>query len=471
MKNNEEIDELFRQGIQKEYAYDESLWAQIEDDLPSPTSNVGNARLWKNSFSLLFILLFTLFLETDSYVSINEYSPRQLKSYADTPSRSTFNPLTNARKRLNSTPNNSSIQDNPNVIRKTINAQQTNDYREKKTRIDHKNRKETESNKNDIKPSQSIKKEVFETTEKQKRIAASNPTESIKSTLNAKGKSFPSIRKMSSLDFYINSEYASASSQSIDQNKLREIQDLYNKQPFYVEFEFGHSILINKVHYNIDANLEAYRNESEKSWYSQSIGLNFLTDFKRFTFGFGLHQSSYFEQINYSYDEEIKSINITYDTSYSVVNGQFNSNGTPVILIRENINENRNEVTERIDKRLVITNHFKRISLPFSIGYTKTFGRFNAGIRSAVVLNYLYASSGGYINKNRDQFYQFDEKEQLESWVIGNRNQLRLGYSLNEFVAIGTSLNHEQDLSSFTQNYGSKFNTYGLGVWLLYRPR
>lgn len=489
MKANEDIDKLFREGTEKNYPYDENLWTQVETELPNDKENEIKKSQWKNMFKLLFVLTFILFFETDSIVSFNHYSPRHYKeiSYQSTAADSAqkFALVTKAQNAPNKTKPKNNTEKSKNKF--APKPTQTNPKKEITTTPRNEENFLTKARKASTQreliqeeastPIESNKVESLTQTKADDFKLESNQqskVNSFNSVLESEKDSYPTINELSQLSplgFLTESNYPKPITQSIQKDKLNKLQQKFKKRDYYIELEVGRSLIINKQLSGLNASQNEYRKEAENSRFQQSMGMNILTDVKRLTVGFGFHLSSFHEQLSYLYNEEINKINVTYDTSYSVVNGSFNSNGTPVILIRENINENRTEVTEKVDRELIINNQFKRISLPVSIGYSKTFGRFNAGLRTAVVVNYLYASTGGYIDNNRDNFYRFDEKQQLSDWVVGNRNQLRFGYSLNEFVVIGTSLNHEQDLSSFTQNYSSKFNTYGMGVWLLYRPR
>lgn len=483
MKAENDIDKLFREGTQKDYPYDEELWSQLESELPAASKSNGFD--WRNVLKFLFVLLIILFLKTDSIVSTNQYVPSTIVENSDVKSKSPVNSseqlavkeqnqatieantisknIPQNEKATNSLKTEEmSLQKSTKGVREVVETGERNFNNETKTVSEESILSELENKQGEIKTQNITSDKLAE------NIPFNSTLASAKMTLISEESD---LNKMNSLNFLIESNNRQALPKSADWNKLNELQQKFKKRDYLIEFEYGRSILLDKKISDLDKNLREYRKESENSRYAQSVGLNILTDIKRFTLGFGIHLSTYYEQLNYSYNEEVSRINVSYDTSYTVVNESYNSNGTPVILIRENINENRTEVTENVDRELVVNNTFKRISLPLSVGYTKTFGRFNAGLRTAVVFNYMYESTGGYISSNKDNFNGFEEKGQLQDWVIGNRNQLRLGYSLNEFVVIGTSFHHEQDLSSFTREYKSRFKAYGLGFWLLYRPR
>lgn len=484
MKAENEIDKLFREGTQKEYSYDENLWSQVESELQTvSTSTKSN---WRDVLKFLFVLVIILFLKTDSIVSFNQYVPSEIAEKADEGSELTVNSIgklnvkeqsqanieSDAASKNVETPNQNNIQSLKNEkshqqtstkeLQEKVETDESNTNNEAATVSEKSMLPEPDGNESEIITNNITSDELDENS------PFNTTTTSIQQSLFSE---FGSLNRMNSLDFLIELNNRQVLPKLADRDKLNELQQKFKKRDYLIEIEYGHSIMLNKNLSGLDEGLSEYRKQSENSRYAQSVGLNILTDIKRFTLGFGIHLSTYHEQLSYSYDEELNYINVSYDTSYTVVNGNYNSNGTPVILIRENINENRTEVTENVGRELVVNNYFKRISMPLSIGYTKTFGRFNAGLRTAVAFNYMYESTGGYISSNRDQFYSFEEKNQLQDWVIGNRNQLRLGYFLNEFVSVGASFNHEHDLSSFTRNYNSRFNAYGLGVWLLYRPR
>src|SRR5690606_36237407 len=126
---------------------------------------------------------------------------------------------------------------------------------------------------------------------------------------------FGSLNRMNSLDFLIELNNRQVLPKLADLDKLNELQQKFKKRDYLIEIEYGHSIMLDKNLSGLDGGLSEYRKQSENSRYIQSVGVNILTDIKRFTLGFGVHLSEYHEQINYSYNEEVNYINVSYDTS------------------------------------------------------------------------------------------------------------------------------------------------------------
>jgi hypothetical protein len=240
---------------------------------------------------------------------------------------------------------------------------------------------------------------------------------------------------------------------------------------YYYEIEFNRSISNNKRLGNIDQELKEYKENREETSSMSNIGLNIFTDHKYFQFGIGLHFSKYSEKLNYLVDAPGIAYDVNYDTTYKVVNGNFNSNGTPVLLIERNIEES---ITERgiiVKKEVYLRNEFERFQVPIYAGIHKAYGRFYGNLRTSINLNYSIQQTGAYIDGDLNRIQNFEAKKQVNQLVIGNTSSASLGYSINEFFVLGTRFNYETDLTSFTKDYSSKFNQYGLGVWLMWRPR
>ncbi len=140
-------------------------------------------------------------------------------------------------------------------------------------------------------------------------------------------------------------------------------------------------------------------------------------------------------------------------------------------MIEEEITEIRTPTTIIVEDQLRVRNEFKRISIPLSIGYEKALGSWSFGVSSSFVINYLYQQNGVYINEDLNSIQDFSEGEEFYLLVFGHQAAAGIGYSLNEFIAVGARVNYEYDLNSFTKDYGSKFQSQNLGLWLRIRPR
>jgi hypothetical protein len=227
----------------------------------------------------------------------------------------------------------------------------------------------------------------------------------------------------------------------------------------------------NKVLRDLESNVKEYKKQNERTSTISNVGLNIFTDHKSLQLGIGLHFSKYSENLNYLVDAPGVAYDINYDTTYKVVNGNFNSNGVPVLLIERNIEET---VTERgviVKKEVYLRNEFERLQIPIFLGIHKNIGRFYGNIRTSLNLNYSIQQTGAYIENDLNKIQNFEAKNQINQFVIGNTSSASLGYSLNEFIVIGTRFNYETDLTSFTKGYNSRFNQYGLGLWLMWKPR
>lgn len=491
MNKENNIDKLFREGSQREYTYDENLWAQLESQLPDINEDNIKKISGRNTFKLLLILPMIIFLETDSVVSLNQENLQQNEVLSGYSSSATIDgeeelsaegPVAIETTEIKSNDERSQMQPWKNSSKTSgmvwlpfsLPLEETNMISVNDNVASHAVQKKTgvsDPTHSDPAEEISVLMGVEDDNFNQKaRLKSSELSNSIHKEEDI-GLTTNELDRINSRGFQKQTVIPEPGLLPNKKYKLNALQQNFKDREYYIEIGFGHSLWLNKELSGLDRSQKEYRSKAESSRFQQSMGVNILTDVKSFVVGLGIHMSSFHEKLIYSYNEEISSIKVSYDTSYTLVNDNFNSNGTSVILIRENIQENRTEMTGNANRELMINNRFKRISLPISLGYAKSFGRFSAGLRTALNINYLYSSSGGYIGSNRSHFYDFEEKQQLKEWTIGNKNQIRFAYSLNESVILGTSFYNEQDLSSFTQNYNSRFNSYGLGFWLLFRPK
>ena len=253
-------------------------------------------------------------------------------------------------------------------------------------------------------------------------------------------------------------------------DKIEALQRSTKPVYYYLEIESFRSISLDKKVVSNDQKFVDYKSTSESPSYRESIGINLLTDYKFLTLGIGIHYNRFYEQVNYLYDNEITTYESTYDTNYRIINGNFNSNGNPVTLIEEDINETINEKKVEERKELLVRNEFTRIQIPVIVGFQKTYGRILAGVQASFVTNFLNENSGLYVNQDLTGFNSFNEDSQFKELMFSQKNQVNLGFALNEFMLIGGRFSYEYDINSYTNEYDSRFQSYNLGIWLQWRP-
>jgi len=519
MKENNNIDNLFKEGVKQEFPFDENLWAAMEGQLPLAPAKRS---LWH--FNLNSVILgVVLFI----YASIQTDTARSTKAYSQT-----INNISSSNSILTAAVVNSDqtaykeefiavtnqTDYSKNVVTETNNlttkssldnGEDANIKVQEKSIVEVNRKAKIERNKTgipntvrstanniDISAKSSIVKTakvssvapsnnkpdlakanssslITQTVEPTTLSATTNMSLNHDMRLTTRKESnailnedLPPLTSMLSAGFnYGLRDLASPKKQD---NKQR---ILPKKKQYYVEFVASRSFDLEKTVKSTNSQFVDLKKQSETSLHSVNLGINALTYYKFLTFGVGLHYNRFYENVNYTINKEANTVDISYDTNYVIVSDNFNSNGTPVVLIREELTEIRTPRTIIVEDQLRVQNEFKRIRIPLSIGYEKAFGSWSAGLSTSFVINYLFQQNGVYIKEDLNSIYDFNEGEEFYLLVFGHQASAGIGYSLNEFIAIGARYNYEYDLNSFTKDYSSKFQNQNLGLWLRIRPR
>lgn len=454
MEDNNHIDELFRKGLNQNFPVDENLWAQVESQLPAQG---GKSGLWVfnlNSLALLAILSISMVLKSDTIEKTKEISESAITSEL-TQTKTNENPL-------KETQQFTAIPGNESQLKK-LNQKEIYD----KTNIVEKVKVLEESN-NTI--GQGLRNESSKTNNDQltKSIFLNKPN---KSATTPEQKETV-LADFSMLDFISTGELfplnTNLNMQPIDKKNF---WTATRKPYYYYELEVNKSLELSKSISGLPSEVENYKTERESGGTNTNFGLNLLTDYKYFQLGVGIRYSRYTEGLRYTVDAAGIGYDISFDTTYSIVNGSFNSNGEPVLLIKREIERIETEKGTTVKQNVHFRNEFERLQVPLLIGIHKNYGRFYGNLRASILINYSIQQTGAYVGNDLNQINNFEASEQINQFTIGNGYAASLGYSLNEFVVIGTRFNYETDLTSFTKDYKSRFSQYGLGFWMMWKPR
>lgn len=511
MKENNNIDNFFKEGVKQEFPFDENLWAQVEGQLPvTPTRR----SFWQ--FNLNSIILGVMLV---MYASIQSDTAKSSKIYAQTKAITTsseaiaqvVNPAEenteldkeldaqtastteetqasavkvgttiSSQKSASNVNNNSNTEENYTPLTSTseINKTETPVPAEQTAEEFQQNKEETEEASSPLfsaVTTPSTEENKFESTiVPDESLLASNslliPSNSLKTTgfekLSISSNETLPFSLLEPAGFNFESPLIASPKKKDNPRKI-----LPKKRQYYLEFVGTRSIGLSKSISSTNAQFVNVKKRSETSLHMNNFGVNALTHYKFLTFGVGLHLSRFYENVNYNVSKETNTIDITYDTNFVIVDRNFDSNGNAVILIEEEITEIQTPRTIIVNDQLRVQNEFKRIRIPLSIGYEKAIGSWSAGLSTSFVINYLYQQNGVYINEDLNSINNFNKEEEFYLLVFGHQAAANIGYSLNEFVAIGARYNYEYDLNSFTRDYSSKFQSQNLGIWLRFRPK
>ena len=454
-KNN--IDELFQQGLKQDFQYDENLWNQVESSLPNASkSHRGFWHFPLNSLWVLALLSISMILKTDTDIDVK---PKL------------------------------SINENESINTENTQLSSLSEVDTKQVRIENKTIKPIENNSKGNALTANTNQQISLTNIASRESEVSNATGISQKIdrLKRKDKTLVLPKNTAIMNselmvaeveltleplFLLNSLPYRYEKQEIIQAKGVENKNkLYKKRQYYYEIEASRSVVLNKEVSIQNPTLESYRIQAEKSNSSTNVGINLLTNYQFLQFGIGIRHSKYSERVSYQVNASGIGYDVSFDTSYYVVNGNYNSNGVPVILIRQEVERIETEKGITVRKDVFFRNEFERIQVPIIVGAQKFIGRFYGNIRTSINLNYSLQQSGAYISNDFNRINSFEEGNQIKQFVISNTYAASIGYSLNEFVLIGTRFNYEKDLNSFTKEYSSKFNQYGLGLWLMWRPQ
>lgn len=494
MKEEKNIDQLFKEGLQQDFPFDSSLWANVEGQLPGSATR---RPLWYfnlNSIVLITVLLSCAFIQSDTVIStkvavqtISQNSNLKSGTSASASKKEKKEKTSEAKAALASAPALAAVT--PNNSNKTINSKsaKSNKNQNAFTSNDQSgNEKGIESN-TGTKRSEPAKSQInnalSSSNNANPKTADFKPNKKIselkiqrKSSSKTVANQFAfakneELRAVHSFGYYFPLYTALIpEARSSDLGKLNGIQSKYKKRIYYVELEASRSLNLSKT---VESNNSAFKTEkenSERSLHAENLGINILTPYKSFELGVGIHWNRFYENVSYTVDKMTQGYDISFDTNYRIINPNFNSGGHNVLLIKQEINEVRTAKTIIVDDQLMVQNEFKRIRIPLSVGYKKALGSFSLGLRTAFVLNYLYEQNGVYIDEDLNSIKNLREGNQFNTFVYGHQTGIGLGYSLNEFVAVGCRFSYEYDLNSFTKDYNSKFQHQNLGLWLLWKP-
>ena len=212
------------------------------------------------------------------------------------------------------------------------------------------------------------------------------------------------------------------------------------------------------------------KRDGETSIEFTSLGLNLIGQKKFLIYGIGIQQSRYSERFAYNIDVEKSRLVSSFDTNYRVINGNYNSNGTPVFLIKQEITENQN--TEEFTSKDVVggLNTFKWVGLPIFVGVQKSFLNWQVQARFSIIPQYSYHQSGYYIGNDLNSLNTLSETN-VNTFHFSNRNDLSLGYSFHEQFAVGAKYTLLRDLNSFTKAYNSQLKSQLVGIWIMWKPK
>ena len=525
MEENNKIDQLFREGMEQEFPFDEKLWADVEGSLPS--NSIGRGGLWVfnlNSIALFMILFVCAVIPTDTVKRPFEIdgkiaNSKNLKAGSNTSNLNTTEEQTsNEKDNLNASEISNDKLENSNNDLKSIAEKTTESVDQSPLNLNDENKTVLTSSSKTVKTGNSpisetssvaanseLQKKKDKDVIRQMKSAAvidsgkyptNIPSSELSSNIEPKLKQsnyanksnetdkkdlnsssdllkIPQVFKSLKIDFIEPLGYYSLTNNL--QTSLTPLSKDLKKRNlkkgfYYAELEISQSFSISKQLSGSNDDFINYKKENEQSLEQTNYGLNLFKQHKMLTYGAGLHYSVYSERVNYTLPKEVEGFTITFDTTYQVVNSNYNSNGTPVYLIEEQVNEIYNPALLVVDDRVVSINTFKRLRVPVFVGLQKSFSNWVTEIRTALVVNYLMEEEGIYINDGFDNIRSINNGKQTNHFVLGNKNDISLGFSLNEFFVIGGRYSYEQDLSSFTKEYNSRINSHSLGLWILWKP-
>ncbi|MEQ8908368.1 MAG: hypothetical protein RIC95_04190 [Vicingaceae bacterium] len=474
MKENNDIDKLFKEGLHQDFPVDQNLWQEVESQLPSKESKNG-FWIYLNSFAVLAILGMSLMLSSDNVANQKFLSSKSILHSLVEEEKSI--PLAALAK------NESTV--NPDRAQQDAETTMTNKTLDRSATSSSKRNKKA----NQIlaaESKKSVTKKAVEKTNNQAAFKAGIQNKSLEqgllSTEASSTSSFIYQKEVQSIEigkldllqplgYSLKANTIEGFALQAKENKLNKFQQRFKPHFFEYELSYYQSLAVEKQLNELSSSLKNYRDQGEKSLQVEQYGFSIFRPFKFLQFGVGIQYSQYQERAAYDISTFENGVSVSYDTSYRIVNANYSSNGVPVLLISEEINRTETPTTVANEKQLIVSNRISRLQLPISVGYRRNFGRFQAGLRTAFVLNYLNQSSGAYISNERNQLLPFSETEQFNSILFSHQNQLNLGYAINEYFVFGGRLGHTYDLNSFTKAYDSRLQHYGIGFWLRFQPK
>jgi len=471
MNNMNNIDDLFRKGTEQDYPVDDSLWAAVESQLPQHNMSKSPWFYNLNSIALLIVLI------TCSFIQKDNSRPNSTEGDA-----LTINiPPVTKKETTTTVPEQA-------VTNSQTNTPQLPSYSDRET---------TKSAPDKVQMNRTKKQNKNKNVSKQSSIANKVSTNSVVANSDGQNEEVNSIARTEAKKMILTTPFTSGIETKIKERQstnLLTIPLLTEFSNSTVQFEnrqpkassVSKKLAITKPYYNIELEalisvattktmnggnggvLETKRN-GERPIELRSIGLNLIGQKKFFIYGAGIQQSQYQERFTYDVDVEKSRLVSTYDTNYRVVNGNYSSNGTPVLLIQQQVTENQS-TEEYVGKdRVGGVNTIKWIGIPLFAGVQKSFRNWQASLKFSFITQYSYHQSGFNITEDLNSLNEMSNQE-MSSIHFSNRNDFSLGYNVNEQFAVGARYSLFQDLNSYTKEYSSKLNSQLVGLWVIWKP-
>lgn len=486
MSEMNNIDDLFRKGVEQQYPVDEGLWNVVSSQLPVIESHRPMWVFNLNTISLLIVLLGCSFIPKDNsinnYVAIlsNDEVPTKFNDNKPEKDNQKIISLLNNKPLNSRNPKTSEFPENQTPA-KELNFETTTLSRTTNTPALTSVIQQKIEPKNLINPKQLTQNERLRIPRKLKRdfsLTSNSKVLSKQSIYISKApNNIEPKRNERSLDIMDPIPFVSYSFNDVSllTSRVPIIKQEKTRRPkasslYSIELESLFQFQLSKDISSDNQQLADVKRQGEKSLKQNIIGLNVVKQKKFLIYGAGIQHSTFKEKFNYQIDIEKNRINLSYDTSYQLVSGNFNSNGTPVFLIRQEIEEVQTDEKYIAEDRIVGINTFKRVGVPLFVGFQKTHKNWMAQVRFSAIPQYFYNATGNYVRKDLNSIQSFENSSQIKRFNIANRNDLSLGYGFHEQFAIGIKYSLFQELTSFTTNYDSKVNSQLLGVWLLWKP-
>lgn len=449
MKNFEEIDELFKEGLNTSYPYDEKLWQKVEQQLP-PTSRPSPWYFNLNGLLILLIAFISMTLKSDNQaISQNiEMDKNQYKMAMNAYSNETVQ-YNNIESNLAA---NLEIKRAKDAQQKPLNQVHINDI----------NLESTNSLLVNVKDTRQQPHSNQLTLKRQNLMLSTELVDQGREyQLFTNSQILFEIEALPRID----QQHGMASPLKKEMTYL----PLKRSKSIVYEIELNRSINSEKSIKDLSHTYQKHRSNHEKVNSNFQFGINTIKHKKNWLYGMGVRYSSFTESMSYEVLGRTMSNETVYDTTYRVVNGNFNSNGVPALLIQRDIT--KRTVAREFEAFNVqkFRSEIKRIQAPLFVGLHHSFGNVYASVRAGLNLNYTYQTFGGYLSEDRREV-NFEALNSLNDFVIGSHVNASIGYGLNESLMLGLRMNYEKDLTSFTKSYHSTFRHYGMGVWLMWRP-
>lgn len=492
MNENNNIDDLFKNGISKEYPFDPTLWSAIEPNLPAHISR--KPFLWFNFNTLLLggILFLCAFISADNSTKTIQAS----NNYYTEQNKNTISPFViyeNTDDVKNKA--NEDIKSNRGIEspeQETLKVTATSkDYSSYSNQLSSASSTSITKNKNNISndliDDKINRKQTINRTKKasNNNLLVSNTSVNSSKNINSNKYSFNDKSAQDSVNSISATSFARLTLEEIDANAFKLTSPTLNSVPkkaivkvpftgkkkyYYSELETSTSLSVVKQLSGSNKDLIALKKATEKSKRSSAIGWNVFKTKKAFSYGTGVHYVRYIEESRFTLPTETIGYVTVYDTSYQVISNSYNSNGTPVLLLQENIDSRLVNKQITIDSTFVLQNKIERIQIPVFVGYNINYKAFTTEIRTSLAFNYLVQKQGYYISADLVTPVNFEESNEFNSTVISSKAAAGIGYSINEFTAVGVRFSYETDLTSFTKNYNSKLQSKNIGLWIRWSP-